>query len=218
MSEIADLPFGESTHRFKGPQGGLETIIHRVDAAAAGSVAVICHPHPLHGGTMHNKVVTTLARTFQDLQIHSVRFNYRGVGQSAGEYGHVDGECDDLAAILLNVKRIFPDHGLLLAGFSFGAYIAYQAARQANPKCLISIAPAMAHMPYAIEDKLNCPWIIVQGEADEVIAPMPVYEFVEKSQSQPILLRFSETGHFFHGKLILLRQQLSKILTDRVLR
>src|SRR5690348_488965 len=115
------FPEKEATLILPGPVGDLDVIAtNHEQANNTTPIAIVCHPHPLHGGTMNNKVVTTLARTFKDLGLRSVRFNFRGVGKSGGIYDHGVGECKDLIAVIDWVKKIFPQAPIWLAGFSFG--------------------------------------------------------------------------------------------------
>ncbi|HSC66336.1 MAG TPA: alpha/beta fold hydrolase, partial [Cellvibrio sp.] len=127
------FPFAKEQEFFiPGPSGQLEAIIHQGDNeghfAGRELLVVICHPHPVHGGTMDNKVVTTLMRTYRDLGVHVLRFNFRGVGKSEGSFDNAIGEVDDLRAVIAWVDQQLPDTSLLLAGFSFGSSIAAQAS------------------------------------------------------------------------------------------
>ena len=143
----AAFPEGESAFFVSGPVGQLEAILLK-NAQPSQGVAVICHPHPLKEGTMHNKVVHTLSRAFLKRGIDSIRFNYRGVGKSEGSYGDSVGETADLLAVLAWVDSLYPHSQIYLAGFSFGAYIAAMGATQHACHQLFSIAPAVAHQPY----------------------------------------------------------------------
>jgi alpha/beta superfamily hydrolase len=201
-----------------GPCGSLETIIENPTTSPKKLLAIICHPHPLFEGTMNNKVVTTLVRVFQKLDIVPLRFNFRGVGKSEGQYGHVTGELDDLRAVIHWVKEQYPDYKLLLAGFSFGSYIATKVATEINPVALITIAPAVHHNDFAALPPIHFPWIVVQGDADEVVPPDEVFEWLNTLSPQPQVIRMPGVGHFFHGHLIPLRDQLVSLLTDFSLR
>ena len=196
-----------------GPAGQLEAIVETPEQARTDIIAILCHPHPLHGGTMHNKVVTTLARTFRDLNITSVRFNYRGVEGSEGEYGDVVGETEDLYAVANWVKQQYPQAYLALAGFSFGTIVVQSAAETLQPKVLISVAPPVPHYDFDSLPRPHCPWIVVQGEDDEVFDATAVFDWIEQMTEKPVLIRMPETTHFFHGKLIELREKLVEELT-----
>lgn len=192
----------------EGPSGKLQAVIEPPETATKQIVAVICHPHPLQEGTMNNKVVTTLVRTCQKLGAFAIRFNYRGVGESEGEYGNVAGELDDLRAVIAFAKQQYPNAEFWLGGFSFGSYIAAKIATEIPVKQLISIAPPVQNMPFAQLAKILCPWVIVQGDADEVVAPLQVYAWLNTRNEAYQLIRMPEVGHFFHGKLIELREAL----------
>lgn len=169
---------------------------------------VICHPHPVYGGTMENKVVTTLFRAFRELGAYVVRFNYRGVGQSDGQYSAGIGETDDLKAICAWIKKERPTDELWLAGFSFGSYIVARAANEVNSAQLLTIAPAVEHFDFDNIEYPKCPWFIIQGTVDEIVPPELVFAWVDKQQNPPHLLRYIDTGHFFHGRLTDLKETL----------
>jgi len=126
-----------------GPAGQLEALVSTPQQNARETVAIICHPNPLFEGTMHNKVVTTIAKAFDLLGLTTVRFNYRGVGKSEGEYGETIGETEDCLAIVDWVQKTYPNYSLWLSGFSFGAYISASVANQMAVAQLVSIAPAV---------------------------------------------------------------------------
>lgn len=200
---------GEQHFLIEGPQGDLELLT--LSAPQARGVAIVCHPHPLFQGTMHNKVVHTLAQAFHRQGLHSVRFNYRGVGKSEGQFGHSVGEGEDLQAVINWVQSVV-DLPLWLAGFSFGAFIAAFAAQHTPCQQLYSVAPAVANQPYG-ELTINCPWVVIQGDADEVSKPGLVYEWFEKHQRASMqLIKLPGVSHFFHGNLIVLRDLVEQTL------
>lgn len=183
-----------------GPSGSLEAAIDDIDEPAR-FLAVICHPHPLHHGTMDNKVVTTLSRTFARAGGSSARFNYRGVGASDGRYDGADGELDDALAIIAWQRE---RHGqglpLCIAGFSFGGAIAYRAASMTSAAALVTIAPAHARIPETALPP-QCAWLLVQGMADDVIPAEGVLAWARQHAPVPQLEILDDAGHFFHGKL-----------------
>lgn len=186
------------------PHGQLEIITSPV--LVEPKVCIICHPHPQHEGTMHNKVVTTLAKTCQNQGYATVRFNYRGVGQSTGEYGELIGEIDDLKTVLNWVNTVLPGVPITLAGFSFGSYISANVANQLNNIAwLISVAPAVHHADFETLNDVACPWLVVQGEDDEVVPPAEVYTWATENKCVSKLEKIADAGHFFHGKLVPLR-------------
>lgn len=212
------FPFGKEQALFiSGPCGQLAAIVHAGDAggvfAVRHAVAVICHPHPLHGGSMDNKVVTTLMRVYRDLGIHVVRFNFRGVGESHGTFDNAVGEQDDLLAVMAWVSTQFPDASLLLAGFSFGSSIAAQVSyRVPRLQHLTLVAPPVERYPYARDGRFSCPLCVVQGDADERVIASGVYQWAALLQGEVELIRYPEAGHFFHGYLTLLKTDLSVII------
>lgn len=195
-----------------GPAGYIETALHLpADATLTDTspgIAIVCHPHPQHGGTMDNKVVTTLDRVCQQLGLATVRFNYRGVGKSAGKYGQIQGECDDCQAVLAALKTVYPEQPLWLLGFSFGSYIAAHAATQWSPSGLVSIAPPVTRMPFKQLTNITCPWLVVQGDADEVVNANDVTQWAAKPPSPLHYQLLPGVGHFFHGQLNTLRDLL----------
>ena len=211
-----NFPATETTFILSGPAGDLEVLTapSKEDVFSVPIIAFICHPHPLYGGTMHNKVVSTLARAFANLGIATVRFNFRGIGKSAGSYAEGEGELDDLLALVDWAKNIHPNHKIWLSGFSFGAGVSAHAATKIIPAQLISIAPPVPRFGLPELPPVLCPWLVVQGEADDVVIPADVYAWVETRQPKPQLIRMPGAGHFFHGQLMDLRQQLETALVD----
>src|ERR1700722_17435791 len=160
----------------EGRAGTLEAIVE--DPGEAGpSYAIVCHPHPLFGGTMDNKVVTTVARALQETGIPTLRFNFRGVGASAGEFDQGVGETADADAVAAWGAGRWPGRSLVIAGFSFGGYVALRLAQQRLPRCLITIAPAVQGFD-ASTAVPRCPWLVVQGDADELVDPSTVIDWV----------------------------------------
>jgi hypothetical protein len=183
-----------------GPSGSLEGIIE--DSAAAGACyAVVCHPHPLYGGTMENQVVTTLAQALRDAGIPALRFNFRGVGRSEGTFDGGDGETADAAAVAAWGAARWPERQLVVAGFSFGSYVALRVSLQRRAARLITIAPPVDSFEFSRMEVPACPWLVVQGDADEVVDPQSVIGWVSRLNPQPQLLVMPGVGHFFHGRL-----------------
>lgn len=195
-----------------GPAGKLEVAVSEPLGEERSAWGIVCHPHPLHGGTMNNKVVTTLVKTFQGLGLNTVRFNFRGVGSSEGEYDEGAGEINDLLAVADWVQQTSGQKEIWLAGFSFGAYIAASAAPIINAKRLVTVAPAVQHFPMETLPPILCPWVLVQGEKDDVVPPELVFKWAENRDPKPVVLRFPEAGHFFHGQLSELRTRIAGAL------
>lgn len=196
-----------------GPAGKLELHIDNVRENSKQITGVICHPHPLFGGTLQNKVVYTVAKAFNEIGARAVRFNFRGVGESAGSYDEGKGEVQDCLAVLNWVKEQFPDDKIILAGFSFGAYVAQSAGTQFPIQQLISIAPPVRSFAIAKLKLPSCPWLVIQGEEDEVVPPQAVFAWLETLDPQPKIIRFPKAGHFFHGQLVELRQAIVTNIT-----
>lgn len=141
----------------------------------------------------------------RELGLHTIRFNFRGTGESEGEYDEGYGETDDLFAVTEWVRRSRPEDDLWLGGFSFGAYIALRAAQNLNLGQMISIAPPV--MRFGFSDLLhpNCPWLVIQGDEDDVVKYEEVANWVQKTQPPPDLVVMEQAGHFFHRRLMDLR-------------
>jgi alpha/beta superfamily hydrolase len=173
-----------------------------IDAAGRPSLAtaVICHPHPLQDGTMQNKVVTTLSRAFTRLGADAVRFNFRGVGASAGSYGDGVGEREDALAVLTWCRARWPSRPIYLGGFSFGGAVAAAIAALAAPAGLVTVAPPVDGLRRAFVAP-TCPWLLVHGDADNVVPPTPVLEWAATLAQPPRIVVLPGVGHFFHGRL-----------------
>lgn len=197
----AAFPCG-TTLLLPGPVGALEAMTAcSEESGAVAATAVICHPHPLHGGTMHNKVVHTLARSFGELGLRSVRFNFRGVGASAGSFNNGQGETEDALAVLSWVRERRPQDEIWLAGFSFGGYVAARAAQRFEVARLVTVAPAVHLYDLSSMTLPRTPWLVIQGDADEVVSPQAVQEWVRQRQPSATLVLLEGVDHFFHGRL-----------------
>lgn len=206
MTALPAFPQLSQTLLLPGPVGVLELAVDLPDPAQArAGVAVICHPNPPDGGTLHNKVVTMTARALNELGIATVRFNFRGVGQSEGSFDNGRGETLDLLAVTDWVRKVCPDDALWLGGFSFGSWVALLGARHLPVKQMISIAPPVGLRSFDGVLPPACPWLLVQGDADEIVNPQLVYDWVDSLSEPPTLVRMPETGHFFHRRLLDLR-------------
>ena len=200
LEGIAHLPDGHEKHaRLPLPQAGegddvslRESYIH----AAPRAIAVVAHPLPTMGETMENKVVTTLAKTFAELGFAALRFNFRGVGGSAGEFDGGDGEVEDVLAVVRYAQEEFGHLPLILSGFSFGAYVQARAAQQLHPLRLVLVAPAVGRfaMPLVPHNTL-----LIHGEQDEVVPLADIMDWARPQQLPVVVLPGTE--HFFHGRL-----------------
>lgn len=209
-----EFPIEISSFILQGPVGDLElsTTPRQTGIPHRNATVVICHPHPLYGGTMDNKVVTTLMRAFSELGLQTVRFNFRGVGKSAGSFAEGIGELDDLKAVMDWVKQVCPHDDIWLAGFSFGAAVSATMAAKIPVAQLVSIAPPVPRFRLPQLASVTCPWLIVQGEKDEIVIPADVFAWVETRDPKPELIKMPLAGHFFHGQLMALREILVKAL------
>lgn len=201
-----------------GKAGPLQAVIEvPPEAREPAAFLVACHPHPLHGGTMDNKVVTTLARTAHALGAPTIRFNYRGVGSSAGSFDEGRGEADDVLTAIAAGRQRWPGAALWLAGFSFGGIMALRASvrSEAGPvQRLVTVAPALGR-EYADPADItlpDCPWLIVQGDADEVIDGALVVDWARRITPAPKLVVLEGCSHFFHRRLADLQQAVQPFL------
>jgi len=185
-----------------GPAGAIECATDNPPSAPRG-LAVVCHPHPQHGGTMDNKVVQTLARAFLQLGYRSVRFNFRGIGASQGAWDEGRGEIDDASAVIAAHRAA--GEPLVVAGFSFGGYVASQAALRLpdaeRAERLVLVAPAVRNFDVA---PVSATTLVVHGEADDVVPLAHLFDWA-RPQSLPVTV-LPGAGHFFHGQLPVLKQ------------
>lgn len=202
---MASTPAASQSVTIAGPAGNIEALLDTPAAATANAVGVICHPHPLHGGTMTNKVVHTLAKAFNDVGAPAVRFNYRGVGASAGVYDEGNGETQDALAVLEWAAQGWPGAQLWLGGFSFGGAIAIRASvassRALDIARLVTVAPAIRRVSVDSSTLPQCPWLIVQGDRDELVDPADIQQWTRALPVQPRLAMLGGVEHFFHGRL-----------------
>jgi alpha/beta superfamily hydrolase len=187
-----------------GPAGPLEAL-HLIQPDARGA-ALICHPHPLYGGSMQNKVVATLQRVARDHGLSTLRFNFRGVGHSAGSHDQGRGEIDDAEAAARWLMDKHPGVPLTIMGFSFGSCVAACLAGRLESEglelgALFMVAPPVERFPLDGRLPENCRMTVIQPEDDEVITPARVYQWSQALQRPHELLKVAECGHFFHGRL-----------------
>jgi uncharacterized protein len=193
-----------------GSAGNLEGIAHLPDDEPQ-AIAVVAHPLPTMGGTMENKVVTTLAKTFAELGFAALRFNFRGVGSSAGTFDSGNGEVEDMRAVIEYAQQTFGELPLVLSGFSFGGYVAARVAQHLHPQPhrLVLIAPAVGRSVPAFENSTGMPHVphgtlVIHGDKDEVVPFSDVMDWA-RQQHLPIVV-LPEAEHFFHGRLNQIRE------------
>lgn len=199
-----------------GPAGPIEALIERPPDAISNIVAICCHPHPLYGGTMQNKVVHTLARAVQDQGVTSLRFNFRGVGGSGGKHDNGEGESDDAAAIADWCRRELDARDLWALGFSFGSYVALRLAGARDAKLLVTIAPPVQRFDFVRLEVPRCPWLVVQGDADELVNHEAVRAWTRTLDPAPQVEILPGAEHFFHGRLTVLRALVGEWLGRRL--
>ena len=206
FEDAKEFPSQHGEFLLRGPVGKIECAIDLPQPECERpATIIICHPHPLHGGTMHNKVVTILERSMRELGLRTVRFNFRGVGESEGEHDDGYGETDDLFTVAEWVRRTRPEDSLWLGGFSFGSYISLRAAQNLDIGQLITIAPPADRYAFDCLNHPDCPWLVIQGDEDDVVSSDCVRTWVNGIKPQPELIVMEEAGHFFHRRLMDLR-------------
>ena len=197
-----------------GPAGSLELLIESTSASPS-AIGVICHPHPLFQGTMHNKVAYMLARCFKDANMATIRFNFRGVGKSEGVHDDGKGEVDDVLAVMAWAHSRWPELDFNLAGFSFGSYVALRLMQAGitpeniKIKSLITVAPPVGRWDFSRIEKPDVPWLIIQGSEDELVSAQNVIAWSKSFNEKPRLIEIPEADHFFHGKLTILRDSVN---------
>jgi hypothetical protein len=200
-----------------GPAGGLEALLQEHRGGPPAFVAVVCHPHPLYGGTMHNKVVHRVAAALHELGASVLRFNFRGVGHSEGVHDQGAGELEDARAALDWLREHHPRARRWLAGFSFGSWIAARlAAGEADVDELILIAPPVTRSGFQVLKSNTVPKLVVQGTADSV-CPLEALEAQYPSWAEPKrLIRIEGAGHFFDRQLTPLGEAIVRAMAPRV--
>lgn len=196
-----------------GPAGNVECRIGTTrPGSAPKGLAVICHPHSLHGGSMNNKVVTTLERAFGLAGWQTICFNFRSVGRSEGEYDEGRGEQEDLAAVVNFARGMFGDLPLALAGFSFGSFVAFKQANELQAVVLLTIAPPVNIYDFTEHNlQPGLVWSLIQGGQDEVVPAHKVVNWTRGLEKRPDVYWREDASHFFHGELIWLRNLVQLI-------
>jgi len=175
-------------------------------------VVVVAHPHPLYGGAMDNKVVTTLSGLYREYGYDVVRFNFRGVGASEGAHDEGRGEVDDMVAVAKYALAQRPDAQLILAGFSFGAAIAAAASEILSCQHMVLIAPPVDRYSFAPSGEFTCPTGIVVGGRDDIVDADLIATWAGEMTNPPQLVSIPEASHFFHGELVALKEKLRPLV------
>ncbi len=195
-----------------GPAGKIEAVVEHpavfpADGVSEGirGIALVCHPHPLFGGTLTNKVVATLARAFVELGYVAIRPNFRGVGKSEGTHDHGEGETEDMLAVVAYAKDRFGEVPLALAGFSFGSYVQSRVAQRVPPERMVLVGTATGDLG---ERKYTTPsvpgeTIVIHGEVDDTVPLARVLDWA-RPQELPVIV-IPGADHFFHRRLHILR-------------
>ena len=191
-----------------GPAGALEAVIEVPAGFDGRHAAVVCHPHPLHGGTMQNKVVHMTARALHQRGRATLRFNFRGVGASAGSFDDGRGETEDALAVYDDARARWPQAQLTLAGFSFGSFVAFRAALARPVERLITIAPPVRRFEFARYPVPQAPWLVIQGDRDELVDSQTVLDWTQSLRPAPAVVIIAGAEHFFHGRLNDLRDAI----------
>ncbi|HCA90122.1 MAG: hypothetical protein CMF38_05250 [Legionellaceae bacterium] len=212
LLENAPITPGDHAFSFEGAHGLLEAILTIPPQKNGEDIVILGHPHSLQGGTMSNKVITTLARACKDLGLISIRFNFRGVGRSAGVYDEGIGESMDMVQLSKLCLERWPASRFIFAGFSFGSYVAYRAACISQNTRLLTVAPPVHHFCFTEFNFQPASWMIFQGRTDEVVSAAEVTQFAQYATPALPIVWFDNTGHFFHGQLLVLREQMVRWL------
>jgi alpha/beta superfamily hydrolase len=216
---VADLPAAGQTGKLRiaGQAGVIEAVANMPSQPAATPVvAVVCHPHPLYGGSLDNKVAYTLARSCAETGMVTLRFNFRGVGASEGLYSGGEGEVEDAQAVLDWALQAAGATHFVLAGFSFGGYVSVMLAGQRRPLQLVTVAPALNYVEAPAWHDPGCPWLVIQGDADDVVDCRQNLERLKDVRPEPDVHVLAGVGHFFHGRLGDLRTLVEPVLRQRL--
>lgn len=217
MNETRSWPPAGNSERLaiEGPAGALEVLVSAPkESASPQGIGVVCHPHPQHGGTMDNKVAYTLAKACNEAGLTSVRFNFRGVGASAGSFDDGRGESDDLLTVIHWAHEQWPEARLALLGFSFGGFVALKNVVRTDAVRLITVAPPLRYFQEGAVPAPPCPWLVIQGDEDEVVDSAAVRERLDRLAQVPTVRVMAGVGHFFHGHLTELKQVVVDALAD----
>jgi alpha/beta superfamily hydrolase len=211
-----DICIGEEL-LIAGPAGAIEVLTAgpaRFDPTLP--IAVVCHPHPLYGGSLSNKVVHILAESFNAMGLLSVSFNFRGVGRSEGRFDRGVGETADLLAVIEWFRNRYPEAPIWLAGFSFGSYVAARAHREGKVERLLLVAPPVKLFDFTQLPEIRLPWMVIQGGRDEITEPQAVSAWVHQQRCRPAYEWMADADHFFHGRMNRLRETLVNAWSEAV--
>ena len=209
------MPRRIESHTIAGPAGDLEGLLEEPEDRDAEFAALVCHPHPLYGGTLHNKVVHRIASALFDLGAAVLRFNFRGVGASAGRFDQGHGELEDARATLAFLRERHPGARLWVSGFSFGAWIASRlAVNESDIQRLVLVAPAVKTLDFAVLRTLAVPKLVVQGTHDDVAPPKLLEKEYPQWAEPKQLVMVQGASHFFDRQLSELADALKNALAE----
>jgi len=200
---LEEIPCSGENFLIPGEAGSLEAVLAQPEVFVPGDpIAVICHPHPLHGGSMANKVVHIVSSTLNQMGVVTLRFNFRGVGHSSGRFDNGKGEAQDLMAAAEWLKQRYPLSPLWLAGFSFGSFVAFSSYKEVQAARLLLVAPPVTKFEFpGIASPVTIPWMVIQGGKDDVVSPQEVSVWAQRQPNPPHYEWFADADHFFHGRL-----------------
>lgn len=204
----APAPFPIEKILIAGAAGAIEIAMHVSAEFTPRALAIVSHPHPLFGGTMDNKVITTISRAMFDAGAATYRYNFRGIGKSEGEHDHGRGETKDLLHVIAWARTRHPDLPLWLAGFSFGGAVTLAASEQINVNEMVLVAPAFARMSHwqnvADGGKPPASTLLIHGEADDTV---PLADSLGWARPREIAVTVvPNADHFFHLRLHIVKR------------
>ncbi len=213
----------EAAHRnifFPGPAGRIEAVYWKTALEAPAIAAVVCHPHPLYGGTLHNKVVYQVARTFDRLSIPVLRFNFRGAGMSEGAHDRGLGEREDVRAAIGFMTSEYPGVPMAIAGFSFGCWVGLRVGcEDARVTELVGLGAPVGDSDFSYLAKCDKPRLMIQGEHDQFGSPDKLKELVRsfpaKMQKETRVVMVPDGDHFFTGHLAKVDEALTAWVVER---
>jgi len=204
------VPRKIESYDIEGPAGRLECLLEEPEERAPHTAVLVCHPHPLFGGTMHNKVVYRIARALRRSGAVVLRFNFRGVGRSGGEHGDLEGEIEDARAALGWLRARYPELPFALAGFSFGARVITRLGCEAAPSWMIACGFPTRHGPSEYLERCGAPKVFVQSTTDEYGPRAELEREYEQFAPPKSLVWVEAQDHFFAGAL----DELERVVLD----
>ena len=204
----------DSVREIGGPAGPLEALLDLPEGEPR-AVAIFAHPHPLHGGTMHTKALYQAAKAMPRIGVAAVRFNFRGVGRSAGTFDAGAGEKEDFRAVLAFAQERYPDVPIWAAGMSFGSWIAMTVgAEDSRVSLLLGIAPPVDRYDFEALNTCTLPKFIIHGESDELISIKEIRKFYAQLPEPKELVVIEDANHLFEGKTSMVGEAVEDLLAD----